>query len=236
MTRESCRIIQPLWALLVCGSGGCVTVYQPLVGLQNPVAIEQRADNFKGLRLKINCLSGDYVDREDAQTLCRNTAKLLTNQGAIVRTGTTLGASSDEDFGSRKSVRQGRASDVDLEIDLSARSLHEDNSALMWVISLGTLTLIPQISESTFAQDVSIRDANGFLLATENWQARFVRYFGVAIWAVNALLDLTLRKPAEKLTGDAQAQDFSRDFYLQLTQLVFNAKSRWAVLNSNEGP
>jgi hypothetical protein len=226
---------------------GCVTVYEPLVGLQRPVAIQPQVDNFKGLKLRVNCLPGPFVGNDEVDQLCKEVGRVFTGQGATVETRTRVGS----DFAEVKSRRPESApataqkpaappketkSTVDLEIDLTARQLHEERSVLLFVLSIATATLIPGIAEYTFAQDVEVRDGEGFLLATDTWEARFVRYFGVTTWAVNGLLDLTVRKQSEKLTGGAVEADFSHDFYAQLTQLVFNAKGRWTLLHMNEPP
>jgi hypothetical protein len=236
--------------ILCCGFlpqlvAGCVTVYQPLVGLQRPVAIQPQADNFKDLRLRVNCLPGGFVGPDEVDQLCKEVGRLFTGQGAAVETRTRL-ASDFAEYPSRSAATRAdpraaasppsKPKPVDLEIDLTARQLHEDRNPLLFAISIATATLIPAISEYTFAQDVEVRDGDGFLLATDTWEARFVRYFGFTTWAVNGLLDLTLRKPADKLTGSAIERDFSHDFYAQLTQLVFNAKGRWTLLHLNEAP
>jgi hypothetical protein len=220
-----------LWcALALTLLSGCVTVYQPLVGLQRPVAIEPRANNFKGLRLELNCSRGDYLWQDEAELLCARAGKLFESQGATVRTRTDGVAPTEEEIGNQQAA-PGKADDtVDLRVDLSSRVLHEEKSIILWVLSFASATIIPGISEYTFAQDITVRDAEGFLFAQDHWQARFVRYMGVLVWSFNFLLDHTLRESEEMLTGDAMSRDFSRDFYRQLNQVVFNAKTRWALL------
>jgi hypothetical protein len=99
-----------------------------------------------------------------------------------------------------------------------------------------TLTLVPAITEFTFAQEVTILDSSGFQLASDTLQGRFVRYCGVGLWAVNSALDLLVRSDAEELTGDAPKKDFSRDFHGQLSQLAFNARMRSLVMRGFEEP
>ena len=97
-----------------------------------------------------------------------------------------------------------------------------------------SFTLVPTIAEFTFAQEVTIRDGAGFVLASDSLQGRFVRYFGLGVWAVNSALDFLVRSDEEKLTGDAAQQEFTRDFYRQLSQLAFDAHMRSLVLRGFE--
>jgi hypothetical protein len=210
------------WAVVPLLLGGCVHVYQPLLRLQDPVAVHPREGNFQGVRVLVSCIPGDFVDRVESEELCQHAGDLFTKQGAIVQTRTGPAP---------RPGAETKGPPPELQVDLSARQIYEENSTLLWLVSIGTLTLVPAISEYTFAQDVSIRDADGVLLASDSWQARFVRYFGFTTWAVNALLDLAFRTHAERLTGDAFEEEFSKDYYGQLTQMVFNAHARWALLH-----
>jgi hypothetical protein len=219
----------PLTALTLLLSG-CVTVYQPMAALQRPVVIDTKVANFEGLRLFVNCHTSDYLDRTGAQILCRKVSTLLANQGAAVRTNIELG----EDEGETADGVAVTKDNADLTIDLNARLLHIERNAILWVISVCSLTLLPAISEYTFAQDVTIRDASGFLLASESLKARFVRHFGGGYWVLNWLLDKTVREESERLSGNAQSEEFSRDFYGQMSQMVFNARARLAVLREGE--
>jgi hypothetical protein len=209
-------------AVLVLLSG-CVTVYQPLVSLQRPVAIDPGLPNFEGQRVLIRCFPGEYLDAKEAAILCRHVRRLFTNQGAQVKALVPRGAVSV--------ATDAKPARPDLIIDLQARLLHEDNSGLLWLVSGLSLTLIPAVTDTTFAQDVTIRDADGALLLSDTLQGRFVRYFGFGTWAVNATLDLLVREPSEELTGDVAEQDFSRDFYRQLSQLAFHARMRERVMH-----
>ncbi|MHB8876559.1 MAG: hypothetical protein ACYC8T_22925 [Myxococcaceae bacterium] len=217
------------WGLAWALFSGCVTVYQPMVGLQRPVAIEPAENNFKGLRLEINCRRGDFLWHDEAEQLCNHASKLFTSQGATVRT-TTEGQSPEDEEGEGLPGGLGGESDIDLRVDLTPRIVHEEKNVLTFVLMVASATLIPGVSEYTFAQDITVRDSHGFLFASDHWQARFVRYVGAAVWGVNFILDYTLRRPGDRITGDALAHDFSRDYFRQLNQLVFNAKTRWALL------
>lgn len=233
------------WGLLMLLGSGCITVYQPMVGLQRPVAIDTHAANFQGMRLEVNCNRNDYLWEDEAELLCARAAKLLSNQGATVKTRVEGAGPSDEEQDeddrvvARARAKQQQAPrdrDVDLRIDLTAREVHEERNSFMWLASIASFTIVPGMSEYTFAQEVTIRDGQGFLLATDTWQARFVRYFGVAVWGINFILDRTVRKASDKVTGDVAEQEFSRDFYRQLSQQVLNAKTRWALLQDVPPP
>jgi len=218
------RLLSTLLAMLC---SGCVTVYQPLVSLQRPVVVDPRVANFEGQRILVRCIPGDYLKPTDALQLCRNVRSLFTHQGAQVETEVPRPGSAGDEEGGPK---------ADLIIDLRARLVHEESSALLSVASVMTFTLVPSISEFTFAQDVTIRDSSGFQLASDTLQGRFVRYNGVGIWAVNNALDLLVRSDEEDLTGDAAKKDFSRDFHKQLSQLAFNARMRSLVMSGFEEP
>lgn len=216
-----------LWGALL---SGCVTttVYQPLSSLQRPAIVDPRLANFEGMRLLVRCIPGDYLKPPDADLLCRKVGALFRNQGAGVET--------DVPRNGRLSRRLQEGPQPDLVVELSSRLLHKDTSGPLWALTVISLTLVPAFTEYSIAQDVSIRDASGFLLASDSLKARFIEYFGAGVWGVNWVLDTLVRPPEEELTGDAPARDFSRDFYAQLSQLAFNARVRSDVLRSFEPP
>lgn len=209
-------------------AGGCVTVYQPLTSLQKPTAIEAATDNFAGQRMLIRCFPGDGISPGNAQTVCTRLSSFFSNQGAEVDVVVPRPG-----FGSPPG--SGKEAKPDLVIELRYRKLHLENPPFMWVASVLTCTIIPSYREYSFAQDVSIRDADGFELASDSFEARFVMYAGAGIWAVNQTLDWVVRDKSEHMAGDASAKrEFSRDFYRQLNQLAFNARVRAAVLGGFE--
>ncbi len=225
------RFFGRLSAIGVALAAGCVnvTVYQPLTSLQRPTVLDPQVPNFDGTRLLIRCVPGDYVKADDAQRLCRRLQTLFTNQGAIVETvvprpGATPGETGEP------------AAPPDLVLELKTRLLHEENPTFLWIVSFATLSMVPAITEYTVAQDVSIRDRDGFQLAADSLQARFVRYTGAGLWAVNRALDLLVRPRSERLTEDTHEQDFSRDYYRQMSQLAFNARVRASVLRGFDEP
>lgn len=208
-------------------ASGCVTVYQPLTSLQKPTALETSSTNFAGQRMLIRCVPGDYLKAADAQRLCVKLSSLFANQGAQVDI-----AVPHRGGGAVPELVNGAK--PDLVVELRSRLLHEENPAFLWAACVMSCSVIPAYTEYSFAQDVSIRDADGFELASDSLQARFVQYTGAGIWVVNKTLDYAVREESEHLTGDAANRDFSKDFYRQLNQLAFNARVRASVLRSFE--
>ncbi len=207
---------------------GCVTVYQPLVSLQRPAVINTDKNNFEGLKLRFKCIPTDYTDSGDSEVLCQNLRTLFDNQGAKVDLEVP-----DSDI---PKPDEDEAIKPDLIVELTSRQLHTENSALQWVLFYASLTMIPAVTEATFSQDIILRDTDGFLLGQDSLQGRFVRYVGLGYWAINGLMDLIVRDKSEKLTGDNAKLDFSRDFYGQLSQLVFHARMKQLVLRNFDGP
>jgi len=211
---------------LAAFASGCVTVYQPLTSLQQPVVVDPGLPNFEGMRLLVRCLPNEYLGASDSQRLCRRVGQLFRNQGAEV------------DIEVPRNGRSTRDEEVsmtpDLIVDLKSRQLHQQDSTLMAILSGLTFTLVPTWSEYTFAQDITVRDTTGFLLAQDSVQARFIEYYGVGIWGVNWVLDLLVRPDEDELAGDNAKKDFSRDYYGHLSQLVYNARVRSVVLKGFE--
>lgn len=218
---------------LLSGATGCVHVYQPISGLHRPVVVDPQAANFPDLRLTVVCLPSDYVTPGEARLLCQRVGKLFENQGARVTTLTTNLRVGD-DVAAEDPVEGGGAvaaePTTDLVLELRARRLHTNNNPLSWVVCFATATLVPAVTENTFAQDVVIRDGTGFLLVSDTLQGRLVRTFGLGTWAGNKLADLFWRAKEDELSGDAAHHDLSADLYRQLSQLVLNAQMRWRVL------
>ncbi len=200
---------------------GCVTTYQPLVSLQRPVAIDRRLPNFKGLRMTVRCLPGDNLEPADAVVLCRNVESLFSQQGAQVEVSTSAGGAGERD------PAQGKP---DVILELGSRVLQTENAGLLWPLFFLTGTMVPVITSQTVAQDVTVRDPLGFLLATESYQARFVSYMGLGVWGVNAALNLFVRAKEEEISEEASKHDFSRDLYDQLAQVAFHAHLRAQVM------
>lgn len=206
----------------VCFGSGCVTVYQPLVGLQQPIAIDpQDPGNFVATSVLVRCHSSEGVE---ADVLCRNVRSSLSKQGATVAT---------------EVVKPQRASSTEKRevvpqyiIDVTSKVLHHEQSALMTLLCIASFTLVPAVADATYAQELTIRDSQGFLLAKDILQSRFIESFGLGVWAVNGLVDLIARPKNEQVTGDRYKEDFTRDFHGRLSQALHNAKVKTRVLES----
>lgn len=96
-----------------------------------------------------------------------------------------------------------RAAPNRLHVQLTPRLIDQRTLNVLWLPFWTVRT------EYTFAQDISIRDASSFLLVRDTLTGRFVRRLG--------------------FSSDAE-EEFSRDFYGQLSQLALNAKLRHDVL------
>jgi hypothetical protein len=216
------RVVLPalgLWLL-----GGCtMTIYQPLVSLQRPTVVDPQLPNLTGMNLLVRCLPTEYLSTSDSQLLCRKVGTLFRNQGANVETIVPR-------RGAARSSTTSEGGEVDLIVDLSSRLVHKESNGLLTWIAISTMTLVPDIEQFSFAQDVVIRQPDGTLLASDTMQGRFVIYTGIGVWGVNWVLDHLVRQPQDRLTGDAANRDFSGDLYRQLSQSVFNARMRAAVL------
>jgi len=177
-------------------------------GLHRPVAIDTDYANFADLSLTLRCLPGPFLDRSQAQTLCRKLAQLFENQGAKVETTTSSGRPSESEDELADTTQGGPTTATKttaLYVELGARLLHEEvtHLHLWWSI----------VTDYTFAQDISIRDETGFLLIRDTLTGRFIRRFGFF---------------------DDTEEEFSRDYYRQLSQLALNAKVRRQVLNEDQ--
>jgi hypothetical protein len=218
---------------MAVAASGCVRVYQPLSGLHDPRIVDPKAQNFRDLRLEVYCVPGDYLGPSESSALCRRVGTLFENQGATVETYIRPRGQIEDaavSLGSPAGEAEETGPKTDLILELRSEQLEVGLHPLSWVLCSLTFTLVPGVTESTFRQDVVIRDGSGFLLATQTLEGRLVRSFGGGVWAGNKLLDLTVREDSEELTGDGAGRDLSADLYGQLSQTMFNAKLRWEVL------
>ncbi|MBE2250719.1 MAG: hypothetical protein IAE78_14375 [Myxococcus sp.] len=211
------------WAAIAIAMSGCVTVYQPLVGLQRPIAVDpQTPDTFAATRVLVRCHPAEGVEPD---VLCRNLRSSLSKQGATVTTEVV-----------RPAARAAAATPSDAPpqyiIDVTSKRLHQSEDALLALLCVFSFTLVPAVTEYTFGQDVSIRDAQGFVLAQQSYQERLVESFGLGVWALNGLIDLLIRPKSEQVTGDGYKAEFTRDLHGHLAQLLYNAKVRARVMNN----
>ena len=106
-----------LAAAVVALLPGCVTVYEPLLGLQRPVVVNLNAPNFEGQRILVRCLPSDHLPAQDMEYLCRRVRNILQKQGAEVEITVPRGARS------RAVEREEGVAPPDLMIELSGRLL-----------------------------------------------------------------------------------------------------------------
>jgi len=229
-THPRVRLLPLLWLLASATSGCVVHTYQAISGLPGPVIVDPLASNFEDVHLTVNCASGEYLSRFEASKLCDRVGTLFENQGAIV---TTVGPQGPFELGGDTPLDEADGPQIvrtDMTLDISAQQIHKANYPLSWALCIASFTLLPGVSETTFAQDVTIRDGEGFLLSRERMKGRMVRRFGGGPWAGNVLLDWVFRDKEDRLTGRAFEEDLSSDLYSQLSQMLFNAKMQREVL------
>lgn len=180
--------------------GGCITVYQPMSGLHRPVAIDTRVANFTNTTVRIQCVPAEFVGQSDMASLCRRVARLFENQGARVQAEVSKGrVLGSPEPTAPESKVDAEVDRVILDVELRSRRVHAQTAFPFWW---------DDEADITFAQDIVIRDETGFLLVRETLTGRFVRRLG---WSSDA------------------NEEFSRDYYGQLSQLTFNARMRWTV-------
>lgn len=217
-------------------STGCLQTYQPMAGLHQPVIVDPRAGNLKDVRLTVHCVPGDFLDRRAADDLCRKVQVLFENQGANVHTMTNTAFGDLDDLDGPTGAEAEAAPPTDLTLELRARKLHEARHPMMWLLCVASFTVVPAMNEYTFAQDVVVRDGTGFVLLRDSLRGRIIHQFGVGIWASNGVMNLLWRNDEDKINNETVKQDISGDLYRQLSQLVFNAKLRWQVMQQPRPP
>lgn len=231
------RALAARWLVLpwlLVAQGCVVRVYQPMSGLHRAVVVDPQLPNFADTRLDVHCVPGGLLNEAQASALCQKVGALFENQGAQVRTHISAGRDEDEAFeeaGDEVPVEGevAMAPRTELTLELRAREVHESKHPLSWVLCIGSFTVLPGVLESTFAQDLVVRDANGFLLVSDSLEGRLVHRFGAGPWLGNAIFDLW-RDDADKITGPRAEKELSADLYRQLSQIVFNAKIQAQVL------
>ena len=204
--RAVLALLVPLAVWACCG---CITVthYHPLSGLQRGYAIDSKQTNFTGLKLRVACIEDAFVNASMAGRLCERVRAAFEGQGATLLEEEAPGI---EDY----------------KITLRAKELYLFRNGWMWPVSIALLTLFPVEQEWAIEQDVSVARADGTPVARKTFQARFVWYWGAGYWALNKIFNWTVRSAAEKAGEDAVRRDFSRDFYGNLAQIVYNARAR----------
>lgn len=231
------------FALLIGASGqACVVrAYQPMSGFHRPLVVDVTRQNFLEAAVDVHCLRGPLLSGAEAQRLCQRVGTLLENQGADVRAyvsgsredapSAAARAAPDPEEPAEEAVIAETEADppARLTLELRARETHTSTHPISWILFVGSFTLAPGVIESSFAQDVVIRDGSGFLLLSDTLEGRLVTRYGVGPWVGNQLLNLT-RQKGEKLDKEVASRDLSNDLYGQLSQDVFNAWMHARVL------
>lgn len=220
------------WSL---GLGGCVTLYQPLSGLQTPIAVDPSESNFPGLRLLVRCLEGDF-STANASRLCRVVEQSFSNQGALVTV-----VAKDEELKTELDAANVEADAADttqdvLFLELQAKKVADNTDTLSWTFSFLTLTLFPAKSEYVFVQEVAVRNQQGTRLATAELKGRVIRRFGLGYWSINGIANLLGRNDEQDQNDRGFRTRLSSDVLGQLSQIVFNARLRQSILAELPAP
>lgn len=203
-------------------------VYQP-VSSYKPVVVDTRAANFDDVSLTVRCPQGNMLTPAETRVLCARVTRLFETQGATVRTAERGVVDDPLDPGQAVVAATPR---TDLTLEVRARKLHESRHPLSWMSSFVTYTLLPALHEVTFAHDVTVRDGDGFVLATDSIQGRLLTRFGLGSWTATRLTDLTIRDRDQRLIGSV-TRDLSSHVYGRISQVAFNAKLQREVLLAN---
>jgi hypothetical protein len=228
-------------ALLMAGLAmpllGCVHTYQPISGLHGPVVVDTSVENFPDLALEVVCNPGKDLSRGEARRLCEHVGTLFRNQGAQVTTRIGGEPAMEElDTPWEESSETGSlAPEVDLRLELTSRQVHQSHDLVTRVLFALTASLVPAVTEYSFALDVVVQDGSGFLLAADTLEGRIVRRIGVGVWGVNKVMDRFAREPEDIVLDDSAYKELSEDLYGQLSQMVFNAGLQWRVLQQAPG-
>ncbi len=192
------------------GQTGCSTVYRPLAGLNRPVVVDIETENFKGVTLRLQCLPGDVVDEAEARTLCTKLQHLFENQGAKVTVSTSLSEAEPDELGDDDELG-------DEETAGSPAPNKKAGNRPQLTLRLASHLIHEDVSSYlffdvrtgySFAQEVTLTDETGFLLVRERLTAQF----------------------EDRFMGSRNGEEFSQDFYRQLSQLAVNAHVRRQVL------
>jgi hypothetical protein len=217
-------IAAAMGAFVVLHAGCAVTLYQPMGTLQRPTAVNIDDPNFEDARVLVRCLPSDGFPAADAEKACRQIARSLQQQGA--ETETIVPRNIDE--GLPADAFDGRG--AELTVEVSSRTEHSQAWPLLTAASCLTCTMVPDVFESTFVQDVTIRARNQTVLAEETYRARLITYTGCVVWSVNGILDWAFRDDRNDLTSEGAHKAYSRDLYRQIAQLAYNARVRSDLL------
>ncbi len=219
------------WLGLVVGLSGCVVrQYQPLSTLQRPVIVDPTLPNFADLDITVHCVPGELLTRSRAGVLCDKVGLLFEAQGANVTTIDTEGRFAERFGDAPEGGETDETPRHDLILELRARKTHSSNRLFSWAAWAASFSVFPGVWESSFAQDVVIRDGSGFLLATHTLEGRLVTRYGLGHALLVRLADVG--RARDKRVMDSLGRELSEDMYTQLSQLMLNAKLHWSVLQA----
>ena len=234
-----------LGALLFCLSGcaGFSTYYyQPLAGLQRPIAIDIKKRNFSQLKINLNCVFSKEFSKSDSSFVCEKLQNSLVAQGAEVK---IISDENDADKEEEKNEKSDNASKSDSDkknknnlaekladipqeyrIDVDSKEIFRDRNTWMWALAIPSFTFFPVKEEYVSRATLRIVNPKGFLLATDYLDARFIRYISIPYAGMNLLLNWLFRSPDEKVSAETLHLRLSEDFYGQLSQIILNAQKR----------
>jgi len=177
-------------------------------GLHRAIAVDPGYAHLADLDLTLHCVPGDHLDRGETRALCRKVSRLFENQGAEVRMVLGRSPLADPDDAPESpataAAPEKPTPKTALHVSLSSRLVHQEE------ISIFGWSIV---TDYTFAQDITIRDESGFLLVKDTLTGRMMMRLGVF--------------------EDAK-DEFTRDYYGQISQLAFNAKIRRQVLRESQ--
>lgn len=221
--------------MLACAllGAGCVHTYQPLSGLHDPVVVDPALPNFSGLRLDVYCAPGETLKESEAVQLCDRVGALFEGQGAVVKTIVADPQLEGEGLGMDLGEGETREP-AELVLELRGGPGSRQEHPVSWGLFSLTFTLVPAVWESTFTQQLTVRDDTGFLLARRELRGRLIHSYGAGVWAGNWILDWLVREESERLSRDSLNRDLSADLYGQLSQAVFDATQQRRVADARE--
>ena len=193
--------------------------------------------NLGGVDLRLRCAPSSYLTVGESAVLCRKLTSLFETQGARVRNLNDLGGLEDDEeeealLAEDGPPREAGEEPIELEVEVKSRLVNRDLSRLF--LSIASFTAVPMIREETFAQDITVRGRDGFLLLQESLQGRIVARGGVGIWAGNGIVQLFRSRKEREARKFKEA--LSADLYGRMSQVVFDARIRAEVLQTPRTP
>ena len=206
--------------------------YEPVSSVHRALVVDPQALNFADTRLDVHCVPRDLLINGRSNQLCRHVAELFESQGAVVNTVSrwrrTEVAEGEtpvvEEPAEDEVTAVGDPRPVQLFVEIRARELSKKSYPLSWFACLASFTLIPAVTESTFVQEVVVRDAERVRLLEDRAEGRVRVRAGAGAWLSTLLLDRVWKKKKDKQVGVSVTKDLTRDLDRQLSQAVYQAK------------